>query len=194
MKYFKEYVYYTLFGKTGRFSIPVDLKDKQLDLNKQINFLVDTGASTVCLPARLLNLSKQQEYFIKSTKSHDFVGLINNKSVTYYRYDIATLSVGSNITIKDFPIYITFESNVDLALLGMSFLKLFNIAILTSQKLLILMPFNQKTQSITTGKVSLKNIKEFDDSIFIVDEQQFDIQELEANEVSKLIEHLQNNT
>ena len=95
-----------------------------------IHFKLDTGASEVVLTARKLGLEMTEDEYVKAYNPEFTLrnGIVKDQKVKYYIHYVDAIILG-DIEIKNFPVLITFDTRTSSVLLGMSFLKLFNILI-----------------------------------------------------------------
>ena len=149
---------YMPYDESQRMALKFRLKDNRLGIDEEIPFLIDTGATSVVLPAEDLCLNDEQaNVLIDHSIIKQHTGLISNVQVQYYRYNISEFGLGK-IKLVDFPIHVTFDRNAQYRLLGMSFLKLFNIFIQPGQRVITFsaLPFTEK---IVTGQSPASGIE-----------------------------------
>ena len=98
---------------------------------------IDTGASDFVLNAKLLGLNMSEAEFIDTfdIEPVNRVGIDRKSKIKYYRYIVDELRLG-NIVLRKFPVFITFEDRASAMLVGMSFLRLFNLSIYPMYKLI----------------------------------------------------------
>lgn len=141
-----------------RLSLDVRVADNAVGFTKSLRLLLDTGASTVFLSAVELNLSAEQEDYIKAhSQRRSTGGIISGVSAETYRYIVSQLCVGGKISLREFPVDISFDCRVHRSLLGMSFLKLFDVHLVVAKNLLTLQAL-PATEKFVTGLFPVRNI------------------------------------
>lgn len=159
MELTQETINYRYYDDTQRMSVELDIEDTWLKIDSSISFLFDTGSTTVSILAQELELTKEQEDYIKchcKIKEHE--GIVANSTIDYYIYNVSELRLGEKIILRDFPIHISFDPRARYSLLGMSFLKLFGICIIPNEKIMVFSPL-KVVEQIVTGKVTAQNIE-----------------------------------
>ena len=152
---------YSLYSsRDPRMVLRFGVKDAVLGIEEEIPFVIDTGATCVVLPAKDLYLGRQEEQLIKGNgEMRPHIGIASNVSIPYYRYNVSEFYLGDYIRLKDFPIHITFDPHATMKLVGMSFLKLFNIFI-QPQYHSILFTAIPEAEQMVLGRQSAQNIEQ----------------------------------
>lgn len=145
-----------------------------------IHFKLDTGASEVVLTARKLGLEMTEDEYVKAYNPEFTLrnGIVKDQKVKYYIHYVDAIILG-DIEIKNFPVLITFDTRTSSVLLGMSFLKLFNILIDNENKTVTFIE-TDKTAELLEWDLPLYDIK---DNVDI----QLNSLDIEANYINKKI-------
>lgn len=141
---------YKIADDYSRMALDIRIVDKTLNFNNKIVFVVDTGSSCVVLPAKDMYLDQKQSKIVKENSVITHHLGIDGKPVEYYRYIVSEFQLGG-IVFKRFPIHITFKENADMRLLGMSFLKMFELNIRPQEHLITLKTLSVTEKIITKG-------------------------------------------
>ncbi len=171
-----------------KMQVDFTIEDKWLNVNTTIPFLIDSGAESVLLPANDLFISeKQQEVIMQQCKEQKCSGIVPGKYLCYYKYAVTSFKLQNNIILHDFPIYITFDKQSTIKLVGMSFLKLFSVFIQPQCRSILFsaLPFTQK---IVSGQSSARNIEQvFIPEVGVEETLGLDDQAAEAHRIHKTI-------
>ena len=145
-----------------------------------IHFKLDTGASEVVLTARKLGLEMTEDEYVKAYNPEFTLrnGIVKDQKVKYYIHYVDAIILG-DIEIKNFPVLITFDTRTSSVLLGMSFLKLFNILIDNENKTVTFIE-TDKTAELLEWDLPLYDIK---DNVDV----QLNSLDIEANYINKKI-------
>ena len=142
-----------------KIKIPVIFRDDTRLIGKtvkrNIEFLVDTGASHTVIPSYLLDL-KDKDRFKKSyglSEGMIATGVVDSIGVEFFPLWLKSIDL-SGISINNPIISVSFDPGMKTALLGMDILGLFNIFIDTERRLLKLIEtdklheINSKMESV----------------------------------------------
>lgn len=158
-----------------------NIKDAKAKIDRKLMFKIDTGARDIAVHARQLGITISEEEFAKQYNVQQVKRYgIARKQVIYYRYIVDSISLGS-ITLYKFPIFITFQENAVSKLIGMSFLRLFNITIRPDYKLIKFKATDQTEQAIKNN-TPMTDVETKWHTTYI----DFDEQALEAHRINKL--------
>lgn len=169
--------------------LPIMIESKRDNINVRAEILVDTGATAVTLSANSLGIKMTENEFINryKIKPTKRFGINNKYPIIYYKYLVEKLVIG-NIVLHNFPVYITFDENCNSNLLGMSFLRLFELRIRPQFKEVSLKATSE-TEDDIRNNISMHNVdKKYLDTL--IDMAEFnpdsaDEQTLEANIINK---------
>lgn len=150
-----------------RIYIHAVITDHKEKYRTKVRFLFDTGATGISVNANKLGIKLTEQEFVKKYKAKPInrIGTSGNTGIVYYRYIIDELKIGKFI-LKEFPIFITFNPNISMPLLGMSLIKLFTIRISPVNNVIILSE-NEDYQEYTSGLKSCKYIDSLEYDAFI---------------------------
>ena len=148
---------------------------------------MDTGAVDVSIPANMIGFYDEQ-YFVNNHKtiSKEKSGLINNIKAKYYSYRIPVLKLGS-IKFHYYPLWITFDNNVNMALLGMSFVGMFNFEVDTETNTIVFTESDDLHNALSRSPV-IKNPMEINRDSYL--DLRINDQLLQSNNINRRIKNL----
>lgn len=120
----KEKIHYRPGKDSNKITLSVALHDVVLSVSGNFLFTVDTGSDFVVASASLLGLSKNASMGIQRTCQRRDLRCVDNQFISSYTCKVAELGVG-RLVFRNFPVHISFDSNMKKMLLGMTFLKMF---------------------------------------------------------------------
>lgn len=169
--------------------LPVHFKCAEGTIESDVSCTIDTGAIDVVINAANLNLKLSEKEFVQKYKVKPInrVGINRQYPLRYYRYIVDEIQLG-DIVLHKFPIYITFEKYGTSKLLGMSFLRLFEVTIKPQYKDIYFKATSETEDDIKNDR-PFNNIEtKYLDTL--IDLGEFDIdstdeQTLEANVINK---------
>ena len=100
--------------------------------DKTIRFKVDTGASKVCLPAKLLGVDDEQTLIkiFPEYKISYHTGIDRTSKIKFYDVYVDELRIGnSGYIVKGVPVSISLDPKYRVPLLGMTLLRMFFVSI-----------------------------------------------------------------
>lgn len=167
-----------------RIKVPARVKNNLDNIDLNVEFVLDTGASGVSITASSLHLGLSEKDFIQKYNGDKIkrYGINREHPVEYYKYILDELSIG-DITLYDFPVFLTFNKSDTPNLLGMPFLRLFELRIRPQFKELYLKATSE-TEDDIKNNISMRNVAEkYLETL--IDLESIDEQTLMANIINK---------
>lgn len=121
---------------------------------KTVKFVVDTGALYTCCYYRALDNSLRESSF-ENKEYVDLGGFVDGSFVRFYKYHVASLTLGDSVHLLNQDIWITFDNRITDYTLGMDLLK--EIAFLfhpESGQLMIFNTYDELSAYVYSGRNS----------------------------------------
>lgn len=178
------YYYGNDYADSFKIYLPLIITDR--NRVSRLQGVIDTGAGTFTTTAKSLGIYETEQEFTNKYNLKPIMhrGIHNAAIVRYYRYIVDEIQLGE-FKLKNFPIHITFNDNVTVTLVGMSFLRLFNLEIRPDYKT-ISFEVTEELRGRLLHRNDFSNIDRVKIETFIDFGLEEDIGILDANRVHKL--------